>query len=195
MSCVGRGGHWLPPGAVTVSNLSESVFLSWEELLGGREDLKRRLDRITAVHGWEAREQHTLVSCRVPKKGANGQYRMTQGMMLIGGLNAKGDAALSDVWVTYKSSGAEGSNLGEHWEMVSANAPFGKRYGHTSVVTFADGVEKVYVIGGNKKGAERGEEDGRQNDVWCSEDGGRTWFVGVDRYERECDQRRELQGG
>ena len=131
----------------------------------------------TQVHGWEAREQHTLVSCRVPKKGANGQYRMTQGMMLIGGLNAKGDAALSDVWVTYKSSGAEGSNLGEHWEMVSANAPFGKRYGHTSVVTFADGVEKVYVIGGNKKGAERGEEDGRQNDVWCSEDGGRTWFV------------------
>ena len=34
---------------------SENLFVRWEELLASRESLKRRLDTICAVHGWEPR--------------------------------------------------------------------------------------------------------------------------------------------
>ena len=50
-----RGGRWLPPGAVSVASVGPDLFIGWEELLSSREALKRRLDSISAVHGWEAR--------------------------------------------------------------------------------------------------------------------------------------------
>lgn len=43
-----------PAGAAfNMHKLSESLFVSWEELLGQREALKRRIDTIAAVHGWQ----------------------------------------------------------------------------------------------------------------------------------------------
>lgn len=42
-------------GARDVEMLAENVFMQWEELLGSREALKRRVDTIAAVHGWEGR--------------------------------------------------------------------------------------------------------------------------------------------
>lgn len=41
-------------GVGSLASISESMFVQWEELLAGRELLKRRLDAIGAVHGWEA---------------------------------------------------------------------------------------------------------------------------------------------
>ena len=44
---------------MTISSLKiifpwkENVFMQWEELLGSREELKRRLDTLAAVHGWQ----------------------------------------------------------------------------------------------------------------------------------------------
>ena len=46
-SSVGRAG------ALASGHMPESLFVSWEELLESREDLKRRMDTIAAVHGWE----------------------------------------------------------------------------------------------------------------------------------------------
>lgn len=37
------------------SSVGEDVFMHWEELLGSRESLKRRVDAIAAVHGWQGR--------------------------------------------------------------------------------------------------------------------------------------------
>ena len=47
-------------GGSNLSSVPESVFVSWDELLNSREVLKRRLDAIAAVHGWEA--QHSRKS-------------------------------------------------------------------------------------------------------------------------------------
>jgi hypothetical protein len=41
-----------------VHKLSENLFVSWEELLGSRETMKRRVDTIAAVHGWEGASAH-----------------------------------------------------------------------------------------------------------------------------------------
>ena len=41
--------------AFNIHKLSENLFVSWEDLLGSREGLKRRVDTIAAVHGWEGR--------------------------------------------------------------------------------------------------------------------------------------------
>jgi hypothetical protein len=40
-------------GGVNLNSLAEIVFFQWEELLGSREVLKRRVDTIAAVHGWQ----------------------------------------------------------------------------------------------------------------------------------------------
>ena len=50
-----RGSSWQPPQGEVDGSLGENVFMRWEELLGSREALKRRLDTIAAVHGWQAR--------------------------------------------------------------------------------------------------------------------------------------------
>ena len=59
-----RGASWQPPAAGASGwhqlvgsreTTADSLFINWEELLGSRETLKRRLDTIAAVHGWEAR--------------------------------------------------------------------------------------------------------------------------------------------
>ena len=42
-----------PGAAFNMHKLSENLFVSWEELLGSREAMKRRVDTIAAVHGWE----------------------------------------------------------------------------------------------------------------------------------------------
>jgi hypothetical protein len=42
-------------GAVNLYSLAENVFMQWEELLGSREGLKRRIETISAVHGREGR--------------------------------------------------------------------------------------------------------------------------------------------
>ena len=43
--------------------------MSWEELLGSREDLRRRVSTIAAVHGWEAR---SVRSARGSQKSGKG---------------------------------------------------------------------------------------------------------------------------
>ena len=48
----------LPPLSLFPAT-SESVFKNWEELLGSREALKRRLDTIAAIHGWESQSLRT----------------------------------------------------------------------------------------------------------------------------------------
>ena len=50
-----RGAAWQPPQGEVDGSLGEQVFMRWDELLGAREGLKRRLDTIAAVHGWESR--------------------------------------------------------------------------------------------------------------------------------------------
>ena len=35
--------------------VADDLFASWEDLLGSREELQRRLQSIAAVHGWESR--------------------------------------------------------------------------------------------------------------------------------------------
>jgi hypothetical protein len=40
-------------GAVNLTSLSEKMFMNWEELLDAQEGLKRRMDAIAAVHGWQ----------------------------------------------------------------------------------------------------------------------------------------------
>ena len=49
-----RGAAWQPPQGETPLDGS-ALFVRWEEMLGSREALKRRLDAIAAVHGWESR--------------------------------------------------------------------------------------------------------------------------------------------
>jgi len=49
-SSQGRGGVGTTN---SLSSLSENIFMNWEELLCSREGLKRRVDTIAAVHGWE----------------------------------------------------------------------------------------------------------------------------------------------
>ena len=49
-----RGAAWQPPQGETPLDGS-ALFVRWEEMLGSREALKRRLDSIAAVHGWESR--------------------------------------------------------------------------------------------------------------------------------------------
>ena len=46
-----RGAAWQPPQGETP--FGSALFVRWEEMLGSREALKRRLDSIAAVHGWE----------------------------------------------------------------------------------------------------------------------------------------------
>lgn len=48
-SSVGRATS----GAFASDQMSENIFASWEELLEAREALKRRIDSIAVVHGWE----------------------------------------------------------------------------------------------------------------------------------------------
>ena len=50
-----RSAGWQPPQGEVDGPLGEQVFMRWDEVLGAREALKRRLDTIAAVHGWESR--------------------------------------------------------------------------------------------------------------------------------------------
>ena len=50
-----RSAAWQPPQGEVDGSLGEQVFMRWDEVLGAREALKRRLDTIAAVHGWESR--------------------------------------------------------------------------------------------------------------------------------------------
>ena len=50
-----RSAAWQPPQGEVDGSLGEQVFMRWDEVLGAREGLKRRLDTIAAVHGWESR--------------------------------------------------------------------------------------------------------------------------------------------
>ena len=50
----GGGGSGGGSGS-SIAEPVEGVFVSWEELLCQRESLKRRMESIAAVHGWEAR--------------------------------------------------------------------------------------------------------------------------------------------
>ena len=50
----GDGGSGGGSGS-SIAEPVEGVFVSWEELLCQRESLKRRMESIAAVHGWEAR--------------------------------------------------------------------------------------------------------------------------------------------
>ena len=38
-----------------LQHLPRELFVSWEELLGARQELKQRMDTIAAVHGWQGR--------------------------------------------------------------------------------------------------------------------------------------------
>jgi hypothetical protein len=40
-------------GGQAMHKLGDKLFVGWADLLGSREELKRRLDAIAAVHGWE----------------------------------------------------------------------------------------------------------------------------------------------
>lgn len=73
----GKRDKWRPPEAEEVVGKkvnaedaedvrkiksTESMFETWEELLGQREEFKRRLDSICAVHGWSwMSADHTLL--------------------------------------------------------------------------------------------------------------------------------------
>lgn len=72
---------------------------------------------------------------------------------VIGGRDSSGNI-LSDVWAS--------ADL-VNWTQATANAAFGERYGHTTVV-FDNGTgNKMWVIGGYL-----GPSNGNQNDVWHS---------------------------
>jgi hypothetical protein len=58
---------------------------------------------------------------------------------------------------------------GVTWTLVTASAPWGGRYGHTSVI---DAAGAIYVIGGDGPGSGYNATDTFYNDVWVSTDEG-----------------------
>ncbi len=88
-------------------------------------------------------------------------------LWVIGGYNPgerKNDSYLEDVW---------SSSDGLSWELVTDNAPFKGRRGHT-VTVFDDGTgEAMFLVGGFTVDEETGYRE-YNNDVWRSEDG-KNW--------------------
>ena len=94
-----------------------------------------------------------------PRSGHSSVYipsGTNAGMYVIGGFGASA-ARLNDVW--------KSTDGGANWTRVTANAAFGARSLHSSVV-FG---QAIYVFGGTAGSGNY------YNDVWKSADGGATW--------------------
>ena len=131
-------------------------------LMGGRDgsdcksDVWRSRDKgatwelVTESAEWSVRTGHSSV---VLPDGS---------ILLMGGNYARG--YISD----YKSDVWRSDDGGETWTRVTASAGWSRRIGHTSVV-LPDG--SIILMGGFSGTS----EDDWRNDVWRSDDGGKTW--------------------
>ena len=78
-------------------------------------------------------------------------------IILLGGFDGESAFDLNDVWSWDEANG---------WEKVVENAGWSGRDGHCAVV-FSD---KIYMMGGTD------DPYFCKNDVWCSDNGGRSWL-------------------
>lgn len=100
-----------------------------------------------------------------PRHGHAAAVTSRDVLLVLGGHD--GATYLNDVWYI-----TDPSQLGT-WEEATAAAPWSARYGHAAVL---NSVDSIFVIGGFFADKSSGRIE-CFNDVWMSEDGGRTWAV------------------
>jgi RHS repeat-associated protein len=151
----GRAGH----SSVAVPDGSIVLMGGSEDMSGGsqKNDVWRSQDNgatwslVTANAGWSARSGHSSV---VMPDGS---------IVLMGGSeNMSSGSQKNDVW--------RSEDNGATWSLVTANAGWSGRAGHSSVV-MPDG--SIVLMGGG----EDPSGGSQKNDIWRSQDNGATWSL------------------
>ena len=125
-----------------------------------RMDATEQWEQMTEVAPWRGREQHLALYGRAPLLQVPVLY-------VLGGAELGASTpyqAYNDVWVS--------SDDGRSWALVTANAPWGPRWGASGLVTSGGA---LLVMGGAH--SDDGDVLSRytQKDAWASFDGGFSW--------------------
>ena len=136
------------------------VYLMGGVQLGGSnfDEVWKSRDGVSWTHVNRTRPSPAPALTRFPARSdhSSAAVKSASGdtVYVIGG--TQGSNLRSDVWKSV--------DRGVNWTEAAANAEFGQRAGHSSVVQGGS----VYLIGGNSGGV-------FHNDVWRSTDGGASW--------------------